>query len=82
MFRKLVILYVLNRLFILVGDRQDKILSFCVFVLPGDVTFLLQRGTRLERRVWVVQRYFYPGLFAYQMVVTREERRNNVSVEG
>ena len=78
-----------EQLLILVEDRPDKILSFCVFVSPGDVTFLLKRGTRLERRVWehcpvlhVVPRYFNRGLFAYQMVVIRKKRRDNVLVEG
>ena len=42
----------LEHLLILVEDRPDKILSFCIFVSPGDVTFLLKRETRLERRVW------------------------------
>ena len=77
-----------EHLFILVEDRPDKILSICVFVSPGDVTFLLKRGTQLERRVWercpvfhVELRYFYRGLFAYQMVVIREKRRDNVLVE-
>ena len=56
-----------EHLFILVEDRLDKIIRFCVFVSPGDVIFLLKRGTRLERRVWehcpvchVVPRYFLP----------------------
>ena len=69
-----------EHLFILVEDRPDKILSICVFVSPGDVTFLLKRGTQLERRVWehypmfhVELRYFYRELFAYQMVVIREK---------
>ena len=79
----------LEHLLILVEDRPDKILSFYIFVSPGDVTFLLKRETRLERRVWehcpvfhVVPRYFYRGLFAYQMLVIREKRRDNVLVEG
>ena len=73
--------------------RIDKIFNFCIFVSPGEVTFLLKRGTLLERPVWelclvyhVVPRYFYRGprvyLFAYQMAVTREKRRDNVLVEG
>ena len=36
---------IFEHLFILVEDRLVKILSFCVFVLPGDVAFLLKRGT-------------------------------------
>ena len=32
--------------------RLDKIFNFCIFVSPDDVTFLLKRGTLLERRVW------------------------------
>ena len=78
-----------EHLFILVEDRPHKILSFCVFMSPGDVTFFLKRGTRLERWVWehcpvchVVPGYFYRGLFDYQMVVIREKRRDNVLVEG
>ena len=37
--------YIFEHLFILVEDRLVKILSFCVFVSPGDVAFLLKRGT-------------------------------------
>ena len=37
--------YIFEHLFILVEDRLLKILSFCVFVSPGDVAFLLKRGT-------------------------------------
>ena len=87
MFGKL--FYMFEHLFILVEDRPDKILSFCVFVSPGDVTFLSKRGTRLERRVWehcpvfhVVPQHFYRGLFAYHTVVIREKRRDNLLVEG
>ena len=87
MFGKL--FHMFEHLFILVEDRPDKILSFCGFVSPGDVTFLSKRGTRLERRVWehclvfhVVPRHFYRGLFNYHMVVIREKRRDNLLVEG
>ena len=37
--------YIFEHLFILVEDRLVKILSFCGFVSPGDVAFLLKRGT-------------------------------------
>ena len=37
--------YIFEHLFILVEDRLVKILSFYVFVSPGDVAFLLKRGT-------------------------------------
>ena len=37
--------YIFEHLFSLVEDRLVKILSFCVFVSPGDVAFLLKRGT-------------------------------------
>ena len=84
MFGKL--FYMFEHLFILVEDRPDKILSFCVFVSPGDVTFLSKRGTRLERRVWehclvfhVVPRYFYRGLSAYHMVVIREKLKDEIT---
>ena len=39
------LLYIFEHLFILVEDLLVKILSFCVFVSPGDVAFLMKRGT-------------------------------------